>query len=89
MEGVDLGFSHRGFLQQGESHTEPGLAFCRCMTLSDYITREKLDPVATMNALQDHGVISDNAENPADVGNHAEAIEFLARNLKPQQPTLF
>lgn len=59
------------------------------MTLSDFITREKLDPVATMNALQDRGIISDNCIDPADVGNPAEAIEFLNRHAKPQQPTLF
>lgn len=59
------------------------------MTLSDYITRNKLDPVATMNALQDNGIVSDNTVDPADVGNHDEAIAFLNRFLNPQQSLLF
>jgi hypothetical protein len=59
------------------------------MTLAEFITREKLDPVATMNALQDNGIVSDNAIDPQDVGNHAEAIAFITRHAKPQQPTLF
>jgi hypothetical protein len=59
------------------------------MTLSDYITRNNLDPVATMNALQDNGIVSDNAVEPADVGNPEDAIAFLNRFLNPQQPTLF
>jgi hypothetical protein len=60
------------------------------MTVSDYITRHNLDPVATMNTLQDHGVVSDNAVDPADVGNPEDAIRFLQRNLTPtKQATLF
>jgi hypothetical protein len=59
------------------------------MTLHEYISRNRLDPVATMNALQDNGIVSDNAVDPADVGNPEEAIAFLNRFLNPQQPTLF
>lgn len=53
------------------------------MTLSDYITRHNLDPVKTMNLLQDHGIVSDNCVEPADVGNPEAAIRFLQRNLTP------
>ncbi len=36
--------------------------------------------LAAMNALQEHGVISDNCVDWADVGNKAQAIAWLKAN---------
>ena len=48
-------------------------------SLCAYIAAHGLDEVAVMNELQDHGVISDNAVNVADVGNGGAAISWLEK----------
>ena len=48
-------------------------------SLRAYIAACGLDEVAVMNELQEHGVISDNAVDAADVGNGGAAIAFLER----------
>jgi hypothetical protein len=48
-------------------------------SLRAYIAARGLDEVAVMNELQDHGVISDNAVEVADVGNGGEAIGWLEK----------
>ena len=53
-------------------------------SLCAYIAAHGLDERLTMNLLQDHGVISDNAVSVADVGNGGAAIAFLEkRDLRP------
>ena len=44
-----------------------------------YIAANNLDSRLVLNCLQDHGVISDNAVDVADVGNGGEAIAFLEK----------
>jgi hypothetical protein len=48
-------------------------------SLRAYIAARGLDEVAVMNQLQDHGVISDNAVDVADVGNGGVAIAWLEK----------
>ena len=43
------------------------------------IAARGLDARLTMNFLQDHGVISDNAVSVADVGNGGECIGWLEK----------
>jgi hypothetical protein len=46
-------------------------------SLRAYIAARGLDERLTMNELQDHGVISDNAVSVAEVGNGGVAIAWL------------
>lgn len=48
-------------------------------TLRAYIAARGLDARLVMNVLQEHGVISDNAVDVADVGNGGAAIAFLEK----------
>jgi hypothetical protein len=48
-------------------------------SLRQYILARGLDARLTMNFLQDHGVISDNAVSVAEVGNGGEAISWLEK----------
>ena len=48
-------------------------------SLRAYIAARGLDARLTMNFLQDHGVISDNAVDVSDVGNGGEAIAWLEK----------
>jgi hypothetical protein len=48
-------------------------------SLRAYIAARGLDERLVMNELQDHGVISDNAQDVADVGNGGAAIAFLEK----------
>ena len=48
-------------------------------SLRAYIAGHGLDQCAVMNELQDHGVISDNAVNVAEVGNGGVAIAWLEK----------
>ncbi len=48
-------------------------------SLRQYILARGLDARLVMNELQDHGVISDNAVDVADVGNGGVAIAWLEK----------
>jgi hypothetical protein len=48
-------------------------------SLRAYIAARGLDARLTMNFLQDHGVISDNAVSVAEVGNGGVAIAWLEK----------
>ena len=48
-------------------------------SLRQYILARGLDARLVMNELQDHGVISDNAVDVADVGNGGAAIAWLEK----------
>jgi hypothetical protein len=48
-------------------------------SLRAYIAARGLDEVAVMNELQQHGVISDNAVDVAEVGNGGAAIAWLEK----------
>ena len=48
-------------------------------SLRAYIAARGLDEVAVMNELQQHGVISDNAIDVAEVGNGGVAIAFFEK----------
>jgi hypothetical protein len=48
-------------------------------SLRAYIAARGLDGRLTMNELQDHGVISDNAVSVAEVGNGGVAIAWLEK----------
>jgi hypothetical protein len=48
-------------------------------SLRAYIAARGLDERLTMNELQDHGVISDNAVSVAEVGNGGVAIGWLEK----------
>jgi hypothetical protein len=48
-------------------------------SLRAYIAARGLDARLTMNFLQDHGVISDNAVDVAEVGNGGVAIAWLEK----------
>ena len=48
-------------------------------SLRAYIAARGLDARLVMNELQDHGVISDNAIDVADVANGGEAIAWLEK----------
>ena len=48
-------------------------------TLRAYIAARGLDARLVLNELQDHGVISDNAVDVAEVGNGGAAIAFLEK----------
>ena len=48
-------------------------------SLRAYIAARGLDEVAVINELQEHGVISDNSVDVADVGNGGEAIAWLEK----------
>jgi hypothetical protein len=48
-------------------------------SLLAYIAARGLDERLTMNELQDHGVISDNAVSVAEVGNGGVAIAWLEK----------
>jgi hypothetical protein len=48
-------------------------------SLRAYIQSRGLDARLTMNELQDHGVISDNAVSVAEVGNGGVAIAWLEK----------
>ena len=50
-------------------------------SLEQYIEYEKLDPVKAMNALQDHGIISDNCVDPKDVWDSGVAVTWLDQNF--------
>ena len=53
-------------------------------SLRAYIAAKRLDERHVLNALQEHGVISDNAVDAADVGNGGEAVGWLEkRDLRP------
>lgn len=46
-----------------------------------YVKRMGIKEAHAMNALQNHGVISDNAITFCDVGNYAHAMIWLHQNL--------
>jgi hypothetical protein len=48
-------------------------------SLRAYIAARGLDARLTMNELQDHGVISDNAVSVAEAGNGGVAIAWLEK----------
>jgi hypothetical protein len=48
-------------------------------SLRAYIAAYGLDEVAVMNQLQEHGIISDNAVEVAEVGNGGVAIAWLEK----------
>lgn len=48
-------------------------------SLRAYIAARGLDARLVMNELQEHGVISDNAVDVADVGNGGAAISWLEK----------
>lgn len=48
-------------------------------TLRAYIAARGLDARLVLNELQDHGVISDNAVDVAEVGNGGAAISWLEK----------
>ena len=48
-------------------------------TLRAYIALHGLDERLVLNALQEHGVISDNAVSVADVGNGGVALAWLEK----------
>lgn len=48
-------------------------------SLRQYIAACGLDEVSVLNELQEHGVISDNAVDVADVGNGGVAIAWLEK----------
>ena len=48
-------------------------------SLRAYIAARGLDERLTMNELQEHGVISDNAVSVAEVGNGGVAIAWLEK----------
>jgi hypothetical protein len=48
-------------------------------SLRAYIAAQGLDERLTMNELQDHGVISDNAVSVAELGNGGVAIAWLEK----------
>jgi len=48
-------------------------------SLRAYLAARGLDERLTMNELQDHGVISDNAVSVAEVGNGGVAIAWLEK----------
>ena len=48
-------------------------------SLRAYIAACGLDEMAVLNELQEHGVISDNAVDVADVGNGGAAIAWLEK----------
>lgn len=48
-------------------------------TLRAYMAARGLDARLVLNELQNHGVISDNAVDVADVGNGGVAIAFLEK----------
>lgn len=48
-------------------------------SLRAYIAARDLDARLVLNCLQEHGVISDNAVEVADVGNGGEAIAWLEK----------
>ena len=48
-------------------------------TLRAYIALHGLNERLVLNALQDHGVISDNAVTVADVGNGGVALAWLEK----------
>ncbi len=48
-------------------------------SLRAYIAARGLDARLVLNELQDHGVISDNAVDVAEVGNGGVAIAFLEK----------
>lgn len=49
-------------------------------TLQAYIEAKGYDAAEVMNALQNHGVISDNCEHVAEVGNGGMAVQWLEQN---------
>jgi len=49
-------------------------------TLQAYIEANEYDAVQVMNALQNHGVISDNCEEVEEVGNGGAAVLWLQHN---------
>ena len=49
-------------------------------SLCAYLKQSKLDPVKAMNALQDHGVISDNCIDAKDVGDSEAAVQWLIQH---------
>ena len=50
-------------------------------SLEQYIEYEKLNPVKAMNALQNHGIISDNCIDPKDVWDSGVAVTWLDQNF--------
>ena len=50
-------------------------------SLEQYLEYKKLDPVKAMNALQDHGIISDNCIEPKDVFDAGVAVTWLDQNF--------
>lgn len=50
-------------------------------SLEQYLEYKKIDPVKAMNALQDHGIISDNCIEPSDVIDAGVAVTWLDQNF--------
>lgn len=56
-------------------------------TLEAYILARGLDETEAMNALQNHGIISDNCERASDCGNSGKAVSWLEehKELAPRR----
>ena len=50
-------------------------------SLEQYLEYKKINPVKAMNALQDHGIISDNCIEAKDVIDAGVAITWLDQNF--------
>jgi len=50
-------------------------------SLEQYLDYHKIDPVKAMNALQDHGIISDNCIDTSDVRDSGIAVTWLDQNF--------
>jgi hypothetical protein len=48
--------------------------------LAAYLHTTGKDPVAAMNLLQQHGIVSDNCVDASEVGNTGEAVRWLYDN---------
>ena len=50
-------------------------------SLEQYLDYHKINPVKAMNALQDHGIISDNCIDTSDVRDSGIAVTWLDQNF--------
>lgn len=50
-------------------------------SLQQYIHYNGIDEVKAMNALQDHGIVSDNCVHASEVKDSGKAVAWLNENL--------
>ena len=50
-----------------------------------YLEKLRIPETLAMNALQNHGIISDNCVNAAEVGDPGKAISWLNLNFPPEE----